>query len=263
MNANINYKMLSEAINFYKKLGYEYIEVPWVVDEQFDAMTRPEDKLPLVVDVWGKNLVASGEQSLLSITSKLSAGKYVCLTPCFRDEVDDDIHSRHFMKVELMHYNIDVDRFQLMNDAMKFYKTYLPEDKLTFANGDIMIKVGDDFFEVGSYDITDYSNQDHTIRFGTGLAEPRFSMLCNRLPKGYHNDIIHKTEVGTIDKIYEEYNEIVDAINSNNKIMELVELSDLYGAIEMYISNRFNNITMEDLKIMSDSTVKAFKNGRR
>ena len=41
----------------------------------------------------------------------------------------------------------------------------------------------------------------------------------------------------------------------------MVELSDLYGAIEEYCLN--NNLTMNDLKIFSDITKKAFNNGRR
>src|ERR1700733_9829472 len=43
--------------------------------------------------------------------------------------------------------------------------------------------------------------------------------------------------------------------------MAIIELSDLYGAIESYISKY--NLNMEALKLMSDTTKRAFINGRR
>ena len=53
-----------------------------------------------------KNLIASGEQGFLYLGLKeyLAPGKYVTLTPCFRNESYDLTHSKNFMKVELIHY---------------------------------------------------------------------------------------------------------------------------------------------------------------
>jgi len=78
---------------------------------------------------------------------------------------------------------------------------------------------------------------------------------------GYHVTDIQKGKLGTISKIQEELDELKDAENQGSKIMIGVELSDLYGAIEEYCIQQ--NITMEDLKIFSDITKRAFKNGRR
>ena len=80
---------------------------------------------------------------------------------------------------------------------------------------------------------------------------------------GYHLKEIKKGTIGEISKIKEEIEELEDAINQDAKIMALVELSDLYGSIELYLEKHFPNIKMEDLKKMSMITQRAFKNGRR
>lgn len=78
---------------------------------------------------------------------------------------------------------------------------------------------------------------------------------------GYHTTKIEKGLLGTTSKIQEELDELKDAEKQNSKIMIMVELSDLYGALEEYCIQQ--NITMQDLKIFSDITKRAFKNGRR
>lgn len=78
---------------------------------------------------------------------------------------------------------------------------------------------------------------------------------------GYHLTDIKKGFLGEISKIEEELAELKDAEIQGSKIMMMVELSDLYGAIEEYCAKY--NITMEDLKTFSDITKRAFRNGRR
>lgn len=123
---------------------------------------------------------------------------------------------------------------------------------------------------------------------------------------GYHIRKINKGVLGEISKIQEEYEEVLDSIEQSSIIMELVELSDLYGAFEAYLekygmdqmvnteyigdigsvgeaiaglgtvsgNSRFYNelrayachtrdISMSDLKIMSDITKRAFTSGER
>lgn len=79
---------------------------------------------------------------------------------------------------------------------------------------------------------------------------------------GYHVTKIPKGEVGEFSKIEEELLEAKDAQKQGCKIMELVELSDMYGAIELYIEKKFQ-LTMDDLKSMSKITQRAFRNGAR
>lgn len=80
---------------------------------------------------------------------------------------------------------------------------------------------------------------------------------------GYHLTEISKGKIGEISKIQEELDELKDAALQKSKIMELVELSDLIGAIELYLEKYHSETTIEDLKIMSDITKRAFINGHR
>ena len=78
---------------------------------------------------------------------------------------------------------------------------------------------------------------------------------------GYHTTKIEKGEIGKISKIFEELYELQDAEKQNCKIMMMVELSDLYGAIEEYSKNM--GIDMSDLQSFSNITKRAFINGHR
>ena len=78
---------------------------------------------------------------------------------------------------------------------------------------------------------------------------------------GYHINTIPKGEVGEFNKIEEELAELQDAHQQNSKVMELVELSDLLGAIEEYVKKY--NMTLNDLKKFSDITKRAFISGDR
>lgn len=80
---------------------------------------------------------------------------------------------------------------------------------------------------------------------------------------GYHLTHIPKGEVGEISKIQEELHELVDAAAQNVKVMELVELSDLVGAVEAYLERHHPGTTLDDLRAMSDVTRRAFRSGRR
>lgn len=78
---------------------------------------------------------------------------------------------------------------------------------------------------------------------------------------GYHVNDITKGKLGFISKIQEEVDELQDAVNQNNRIMALVELSDLYGAISTFANNIGTN--MEELRIMNEATKSAFTDGTR
>jgi hypothetical protein len=78
---------------------------------------------------------------------------------------------------------------------------------------------------------------------------------------GYHLTEIPKGKLGDISKIEEEMLELKDADKQKCKVMVLVELSDLYGAMEEYCKKY--NLKMKDLKKFSKITKRAFKNGRR
>lgn len=79
---------------------------------------------------------------------------------------------------------------------------------------------------------------------------------------GYHNKEIPKGKLGEFSKIREEFLEAEDAIEQNNSVMLLVELSDLIGAIESYCEKN-HNISLENLITMNNATKKAFNDGTR
>jgi hypothetical protein len=54
---------------------------------------------------------------------------------------------------------------------------------------------------------------------------------------GYHLQTIKKGKLGTVSKIQEELDEAVDSLNQRVKIMLLVELSDLIGAVKLVAQN--------------------------
>lgn len=80
---------------------------------------------------------------------------------------------------------------------------------------------------------------------------------------GYHITEIKKGEIGESSKILEEVHELQDAEIQNCKIMALVELSDLIGAIQLYLEKHHPDTSLEDLVKMSFITRRAFESGSR
>lgn len=78
---------------------------------------------------------------------------------------------------------------------------------------------------------------------------------------GYHKVKIEKGVLGEFSKIREEFLEAEDALEQDNKVMLLVELCDLIGAIEAYTESY--NISLDDLLKMKDATKSAFLDGSR
>lgn len=78
---------------------------------------------------------------------------------------------------------------------------------------------------------------------------------------GYHIKRIDKGILGEFSKIREEFEELSDAVDQNDKLLISCELSDLLGAIEEY-AKQFN-LSIDDLKKFSDKTKAAFKEGKR
>jgi hypothetical protein len=83
------------------------------------------------------------------------------------------------------------------------------------------------------------------------------------LKPGYHLVEIQKGELGELSKIQEELDELKDAEAQGVKVMQLVEASDLIGAIDAWLAKYHPNTKLVDLVLMSDITRRAFENGRR
>lgn len=80
---------------------------------------------------------------------------------------------------------------------------------------------------------------------------------------GYHNNIIKRGEVGELSKIFEEIEEVKDANEQGVELMVLLELSDVIGAIELYLEKHHPSLSLEDILKMSSITQRAFTNGGR
>ncbi|QEQ94876.1 hypothetical protein pEaSNUABM56_00077 [Erwinia phage pEa_SNUABM_56] len=121
-----------------------------------------------------------------------------------------------------------------------------------------------DFFRVDDQ-VYVMGNKGQFRRANNHPANPwrvEMGMLYHENP-GYHKKKIAKRNYGSWGKILEELEELNDAHEQGSKIMQLVELSDLYGAIEGYLEERFPGMKMHDLKKFSDITKRAFRSGER
>lgn len=78
---------------------------------------------------------------------------------------------------------------------------------------------------------------------------------------GYHKKYIKKGFLGEFSKIKEEFEEFEDAVEQEDAILELCELSDLIGAIECYIEKY--NMGLRDLINFSNKTKQAFRENKR
>ena len=175
----IDYALIDRSIVFYEDNNFKRIELPWTVSEMVDGITRPSDKIPFQLKHNDKCLVASGEQSFLYLYLKnfLPLGQFQGTTPCFRNESFDFLHTKYFIKNELIKTDI-VNEFELLNIveiALKFYGKFFNKELLTVVKTkegyDIEIKNK----ELGSYGI----RECEFLRwiYGTGCAEPRTSNL--------------------------------------------------------------------------------------
>jgi NTP pyrophosphatase (non-canonical NTP hydrolase) len=78
----------------------------------------------------------------------------------------------------------------------------------------------------------------------------------------YHKREIKKGILGEYSKIQEEFDELHDAIEQEDKILQICELTDLIGAIECFSETKFN-LSLNDLIKFSSKTKLAFKENKR
>ncbi len=185
MVPGVNYKRLLESIDYYSYRGYEKINLPWIIDEKYIKLTYKDDNKFIIRD--GRALLGSAEQSFLrEVFENNLEGQFQCLTPCFRNDDEDELHFEYFMKNELFVYNekYNFNNYKsviekMITDAYKFFEnqTYLSTIKIIETNESLLsydILLND--VEVGSYLIREIEFEGKKIMYvcGTGLAEPRF-----------------------------------------------------------------------------------------
>lgn len=176
----IDYKLLEYSIKHYENKGFKRIEVPWLVTEAVDSITRPKDVAPYVVESKKKNLIASGEQGFLYLYLKeyLPKGSFQTITPCFRNDSFDFTHTKYFMKNELIQTDVVTkDRLEeVVNIAVELFQPYFLEDLDIIETPD-GFDINHGNFELGSYGIRECEFLKWI--YGTGWAEPRMSKLIN------------------------------------------------------------------------------------
>jgi seryl-tRNA synthetase len=172
----IDYKLIGKAQEYYEKLNYVYVEVPWIVPNAYVLATLPDGKRPFRVSS-EYALCGSAEQGFLCAMDKniLEDYKLQAITPCFRDEDVETIWTRlYFMKLELIHINPLIESYdELIRDAEILLQS------LGLDVHRVKTDIGCDLYykeiELGSYGLREYKNNIYV--YGTGLAEPRTS-LC-------------------------------------------------------------------------------------
>lgn len=263
----IDYEIISQAINYYKKLGYKYVDLPWYASKNSIQSTLPEgSNISTIKHTAGDYyMVGSAEQAFFDKITELEEEVLYCsCTPCFRDEEPGFYSVPFFLKLELFAYGKEkhlIEHFanKMIKDAEQLFLGFGLDVVVCdqYCNGKL---VGQDLLskniELGSYGVRCFDG--YYTAYGTGLAEPRFSM-CLPNP-GYHLTPIFKSSC-IEDKILEEAREFEDAILQNNKVMALVELSDLFLAIQQNAEKL--NISLDEIKQMALATNRAFKNKRR
>jgi len=271
----VELELITFAETFYRSKGYKKIDVPWAVDSDVLDITLPPGKKG--TDLLEKKLVGSAEQSYLQLLKEhqLAPGKYLATTPCFRDDKLDELHQHYFLKTELINVHIgenlnpqaaQKELDAMISDALQFFNFFVPAKLIQTESGQDLVdqKFG---IELGSYGLRRHAfSKDYQVQwvYGTGIALPRLNYVLEQTrKKGYHDATIPKVPAGSFLKILEETEEAKDAYLQHNPIMLLVELADLYGAMELFLKKEFPTMSMDDIKTMHDVTKRAFQNGRR
>lgn len=181
------FNLFQEARVFYSEYGVKYIETPWIVGELAIQLTIPPESRPHKVKIMNGPqlgfLVASAEQGFLQMAmeGRLDNNKpYMSISPCFRDDQEDELHQEYFMKLELFMLGgsySDCDFFK--KKAFQFFEsqgacTYTLR---TAENSYDLNHIGTNI-ELGSY----YHREVKNLKWacGTGLAQPRFDIVRSK-----------------------------------------------------------------------------------
>lgn len=210
---------LHQALEFYIREGFSYIEAPWCATPEAIDITLPKgcECTTAFTSTNRLYLVGSAEQSFLEMHLRgriPQHTKLVTLTPCFRlDDQDPSTgHLPYFMKVELGYFfpghvfNFSSPAFAygpartLRSQAQTFLQTLTgvcpqqgerpPVRVESTSQGEMQDYPLEDLeidgVEVGSYGIRTYvstSGKVFSWAYGTGLAEPRTSWAIARVTR--------------------------------------------------------------------------------
>lgn len=174
---NIDLGLLIAALNFYTIRGYRPLSAPLLVDSDIVGLTLPSDRTSK--EHLGLHYVGSAEQSFYQLMKDglLPKGKYMLLTPCHRDEVNDESHLDIFLKLELI--SVSVDSINLGRDAYDFYDSLGDRVEIVKTEELSGFDLELNGVEVGSFGSRVFNNQ--LVSYGTGLALPRYTQATKCL----------------------------------------------------------------------------------
>ncbi len=175
----IDYTNIARAMTEYTAMGYRHANLPWCAPIEAIKATYAGP----VTSCGREIMVGSAEQSFVAaaLANTLEADTpYVACTPCWRDEVEGEFHTRAFLKVELFafsHQNKYSEKF--IDDAHKVFNILAPDANIEFPITDIGIDATMAGIEIGSFG--ERVIPQFMFSYGTGLAEPRFSTIWQKL----------------------------------------------------------------------------------
>lgn len=187
--ALIDYRRLAEAVSFYEGRGFSYLEVPWVASAASVAVTLPPKKQAFSLGDAGV-LVGSAEQSFIELIRQgITVEKRCAITPCFRDDAEDDLHQKYFIKLELCDYCPQGEDSQILRQKLDemivlardwHARAFQVSFEETAEGTDIVCaRTG---IELGSYGLRPLDRG--VLIYGTGHAEPRFGQVLSRQGTG-------------------------------------------------------------------------------
>ncbi len=188
----IRWESVGAAMRWYREWGFRYVEAPWIVTERAVGATLPPGKSGYYLghpEYSPGYLVGSAEQAFLQmmIDGQLRPGKYFAAGPCFRDDPIDDLHSRHFFKVELIEVIDDLQTFSDVDDmsvynlmavCKRFFEDHTGLETKVVPTGHMTYDLELAGIEIGSYGLRSYGK--HRWIYGTGLALPRLDIAIKR-----------------------------------------------------------------------------------
>lgn len=186
---NIEWRLLSQALEQYRRIGYVQVETPWVIPTPYMDSTKPHYHNTFEMTQGHfkdqpNELVGSAEQGFVYLKARglLPYGnQFMSVSPCFRVEDFDETHLPWFMKLELFIDDTNPVKLEMMiEDCVEMFKMLNERDCCPFEKIEV-VKIGDTYdiemngVEIGSYGIRRHFDRAEDYIYGTGIALPRFT----------------------------------------------------------------------------------------
>lgn len=176
----IDTDLVFKALQFYQT-NFNLIKVPMCVGFESILHTLPKGRIPLLRDNSDDPqectyYVGSAEQSFIEMYSqgKIGKGYYAAITPCQRNEQEDETHFTIFLKLELI-----IIGHHCLPEMLSHVKMFLESEDIDWKvvpsdNKETEVDIEVNNIEVGSYGIN-VMPDGTPYTYGTGIAEPRLS----------------------------------------------------------------------------------------